>query len=318
MRRGYANRKEWEKSMLYPKRLHSVFLALATLTFLSAGCAQKAKTIQAGAAQFEVESIAAIERIDELRLKELQVPPRTADDVSKKVVDLILDPQNADKSIDRKMLKLLADPFLTKSLEGEEEWQSFLHELRLQYTTFATTFAVLDRGSFFAAPAVKKTVPILDKLVAQMAAFGQSIMEHPAEFVRERAIIAAEWEVTRDDADLSDALKRERILGIQRRFQGVVEAEALVTRAAWEQCLKAATVGMKLRKLLIDYDKLTADDIAEGLSAAFKSASLIPGLDLAGLEAATNSLVDMISKDADLKALFNGFADSLSAARGEA
>jgi hypothetical protein len=76
---------------------------------------------------------------------------------------------------------LLINPLKTESPKSEPQWQALLQKMRQQYTTFAVTFASLNKGSWFAAADVKETMPILDTLIAQMAACARSIEEHPIE-----------------------------------------------------------------------------------------------------------------------------------------
>jgi hypothetical protein len=61
-------------SMVKTWHLPLISLLLSTSLILGA-CANKAKMIQVGATQFEAESLAAIERIDELRRKEIEATP---------------------------------------------------------------------------------------------------------------------------------------------------------------------------------------------------------------------------------------------------
>jgi hypothetical protein len=82
-----------------------------------------------------------------------------------------------------------------------------------------------------------------------------------------------------------------------------------------EQALKAATLGMELRKLLVNYGKLSMDDIAEGLSIAFKLVAGIPGLDLSGLKAETDGLIRQINDDEQLRGLFDTALSEISSAR---
>jgi len=165
---------------------------------------------------------------------------------------------------------------------------------------------------------VKDTIPILDKLIAQMASFAKSIKDKPAEFIRERAAIAAEIEQVRDamiSSETTDKITDLKLLALERRLREIAAAEKQITREAIEQALKAATLGTELRKLLANYENLSLDDIAEGLSIAFKLAALIPGLDVSNLEAQTDELVTNINEDEDLKTLFDIALSEINKAR---
>ena len=186
--------------------------------------------------------------------------------------------------------------------------------MRRQYTTFTAVFASLDKGGLFAASPIKKTIPILDKLIAQMVAFAQSIKDNPAEFIRERAAIAVGLERVRDDRPFTDTTDL-KLLDLERRLREVAAAEERMTRDTIEQAVKAATLGTQLRKLLIDYNKLSVNDIAEGLSIAFKLAAGIPGLDISGLKAATDHLVSEVKAEPDLKTFFDTALSEIQNAR---
>jgi hypothetical protein len=58
---------------------------------------------------------------------------------------------------------------------------------------------------------VKETVPTLDPLVGQIAAFAKSLSAQPVKFLRERADASVRIELTRDDTALSPAQKRLKL-----------------------------------------------------------------------------------------------------------
>jgi hypothetical protein len=283
---------------------------LGALLTLSA-CAQKAKTIQIGAIQFESESLAAIEKIDALRRQETQATPLSPQEASAFFVEGV---KKSTGKITRQTLGLLLEPLQLDLPQSEAQWQTFLVAMRQQYTTFAVTFASLDKGSLFASSAVPKAVPILDKLIIQMTAFAQSINNNPAEFIRERAAIADELEQVRDKKPFTEATDL-KLLELEKRLREVVAAEEQMTRDTIEQALKAATLGTELRKLLLDYSKLSVNDISEGLSVAFKLVAGIPALDLAGLKEATDNLVNEIKSDEQLASFFDTALSEISQAR---
>jgi len=213
---------------------------------------------------------------------------------------------------------------LVEAPESEAQWQAFLQKMRKQYTTFAATFASLDRGSLFAASDVEETIPILDKLLVQMTSFAKSIKENPAEFIRERSAIAAEIEQVYKEMrssgttdEKANSITDLKLLELERRLRKIYSAEKQITREAMEQALKAATLGTELRKLLVDYDKLSLDDIAEGLTIAFKLAAVIPGLDISGLKAQTEAIITDINKNEDLKTFFDEALSEINKARAE-
>ena len=278
----------------------SIGVVLITSLLLS-GCANKAKTIQVGAAQFRAESDSAITKIDELRKKESASAPLAPEEASKFFVQGV---KKTSGPISRSRLRTLMDPSHLNIPQSEAQWQAFLKKLRQQYAAFEDTFASLERGSLFAASDVKKMIPILDKLIAQLAAFAQSIKLVQAEFISERAQIAAEIRQVRDTQPFTEA-SEHRLRDLHRRLKEINAAENQITRETYGQVLKAAETGVRLRQLLIDYDRLSVDDINDGLSQAFKLAAGIPGLDIPKLQAKTDELMGTVNNDENLKALFD-------------
>lgn len=292
-------------------RSFSLIMLFLSASFVLGACANKANMIKTGAAQFEVESLAAIEKINEFQRKETEaspLPPEEASDFFLRAV------KKSSGEIDFQKLEILIDPLSIGAPQSEVQWQSFLQKMRQQYTTFTATFSSLDTGSLFAAPNVSDTVPIIDKLIAQMAAFANSVKDHPAVFIRERSAIAAEIEHVRDKTP-HDETTDLKLLELERRLREVVAAEEKITHDTIEQALKAATLGTELRKLLLDYKKLNFDDITEGLSMAFKLVAGIPGLDLSGLQAKTEDMINTINKDSELKNFFDTALAEINSAR---
>lgn len=267
---------------------------------LLAGCASKAKSVQVGAAEFQSQSLVAIDRIDDLRQKEITAEPLSPSEASETFVKLVLGSSDELKLAD---LRMLLKPLEVSPTQSEREWQKFLQRLRTQYSEFALIFARLDTGSLFAAPKVDDAVPILNKLVAQLVAFAKITKANPVEFVRDRAAIAVALEDVRDNTTLDDATKREKVINLERRLRDIAASEEAMTREAIAQTLKAAELGQSLRTLLINYEKLTVDDISEALAQAFHLAGLIPGLDLSGLQTKVDLVVADINKDPEMKNL---------------
>lgn len=279
--------------------------------FLFGACAEKTKVIMVGAAQFEAESLAAIQKIDEFRLREIEATPLSREKASEFFVEAV---KASTTPIKLETLRLLLNPLKTEAPKSEAQWQAFLQKMREQYTLFARTFAMLDKGSLFAASEVKETIPILDRLIAQLAAIARSIATHPAEFIRDRAAIAAEMEAVRETkpySEVTDIKLRE----LERRLREVALTEEQITRETIEQSLKAAQLGTELRELLENYDRLNVNDVAQGLSTAFRLVGGIPGLDLSGLKAQTDALVTEIQHDESLKYLFDTALSEVRLAR---
>ena len=152
--------KQHDSTARFAARLILCFLAAAAL----GACASKAKVIEAGAAQFGNESLAAIQRIDDLRLRETSTLPRAPEDQVNLFIKLV---EKSTRPIDRATLKFLENPEKLKFAKSNAAWQSFLADLRAQYKAFAAIFVNLEKGSLFAAPAVKESAALIDPLIGQ-------------------------------------------------------------------------------------------------------------------------------------------------------
>lgn len=289
----------------------ATFAAILLLAALVSACANKAKVIQTGAAQFNNEAQLAIDKIDELRRREVSLSPIGDAEAENVAVDLLM---KSSRPIDQDTLEFLRKPGDLGPLSSEAGWLKFLAKLRSQYRAFAAVFSNLDKGSLFAGAPVEEAVGVLDPLVGQMAAFAKSMSEHPVTFVSERADLADQMEGVRE-SDAKDGVKRERFAELHRRLVAMADEENRLNEEATAQALKTARLGMELRGLLSEYNTLSVDDIAEGITKAFELADDIPGLDLAELQGETMVLLDQVNEDPGLKsALDDGFR-TISTAR---
>ena len=261
------------------------------------GCANKAKVIQVGAKQFETEALASIDRINEIRLREASGPATPPAEAEAQFAELVLGSKNP---ITADTLEFLLDPVDIGPLENEADWQRFLAKLRNQYRQFAVMFSNLDQGSLLGAPTVRTTILVLDPLIGQMSAFAQTMTNAPVEFVSERASLAARIENVRNGTQ-TDAQKRQALKAMRRELAELAAAEKEMNEGVIAQCLKTATLGRQLRGLIQDYDKLSIDNIADGLKEAFALANSLPGLNLRELQGQTTELLDEINQNPDLK-----------------
>lgn len=285
-----------------------IFVLGATLAL--AGCAEKARSVQVGAVQFQATADAAIDSINALRKAEVAAPPQSASEAADTFVKLV---EGSKNPITRTTLDILADPVSFGGAGSAKDWDGVLVKLRGQYATFAAVFASLDQGSLLAAPVVKQAIAPLDKLTVQMAALAKSLQAHPARFVVERGFLAADIESVRDDTALTVAQRRTELLRLRERLMAIVAREERVTADAVSQCLKTAKLGLELRKLLAAYDTLTLDDLMAGLAVAFRAAGMITGRDLSGLQARTDGVISELTATPALKALFDAALDEAGA-----
>ena len=275
------------------------FPALAALLMLvtATGCANKAKLIQVGAKQFEAEALSSIDKIDEMRRREVAGPEIAPAEADRLFADHVLGSQ---KPIEADSLEFLLNPSDIGPLKNEPEWQRFLTKLRSQYRQFAAIFSKLDQGALLAAPKVKDAIPLLDPLIGQMSAFADIMAKAPVEFVGHRTDLAGRIEDVRG-SEQTDEQKRQALKELRRELVELDRAETEMNEAVIAQCLKTATLGRQLRGLIQDYDKLSVDAIADGLQEAFAFANSLPGVNLQKLQAQTTELLEEINQDPELK-----------------
>ena len=278
------------------------------------GCAQKAKTVQSGAAQFETESLAAINKIDEVHVRELQATPLTQEQETDTFIKFVKESKDSI-SLDR--LDTMLHPTDLNFEKSEKKWQAFLQKRRSEYTLLTATFANLDKGSFFARNSVEKTAPYINKLTANMAAFAKSIKENPPQFLRRWAEFTEELEWVRDNTELSDDVKELRYKDLRNKLILLETEETQLERDAIEQCLKSAKLGISLKELVEKYNQLSLDDISEALGIAFKVAGQLTGADLSSLQTNVDDVVNKIKEDTALTPLFDAGLNEINSARGK-
>lgn len=293
------------------KNIYSPFIILACI-LISSGCAQKAKVLQAGAAQFEAESLAAINKIDEIHVRELQATPLTQEQETDTFIKFM---KGSSGSISSDKLNTMLHPLDLNLKNSNRKWQTFLQKLRLEYSLLTATFANLDKGSFFARDSVKKTAPYINKLTANMAAFAESIKGNPPKFLRRWAEITEELEWVRDNTNLSDDVKELRYKELRNKLIILETEEAQLEKEVIEQCLKAAKLGISLKDLVEKYDQLSMNDISEALAITFNIVGNFTGADLSALQANINDITNQIKDDPDLSLLFDTGLSEINDAR---
>ena len=80
-------------------------------------------------------------------------------------------------------------------------------------------------------------------------------------------------------------------------------AEKDLERETIAQCLKASVIGVQIQKQIVDYDKLSLEDISEAMSLALSTAGALTGEDLSKLQVKTNEVIYTIENDPAWSAL---------------
>lgn len=135
-----------------------------------------------------------------------------------------------------------------------------------------------------------------------MAAFAKILQANPTQLLARRARLASQIETAvRKDTPPNE--KRAELLQLREVLLGIIATEKKINDDAVAQALKAARMGLELRKLVINYDKLSLDDLLEGISFAFSSVGTITGRDLSNLQSKTDGIVAELTATPELKAL---------------
>jgi hypothetical protein len=278
----------------------SIFWVFVFGLYLSLfSCAGKARTLHLGVTQFKVESIAAVDAIDEMRKKEIAPEERNPVESTNSFVDNVL--KSKRSAVGR--VERWIDPFKPKpNPETEKEWAELIQNLKEQYLTFARIFDEIQRASFTGRAVVEESVPHIEKLVTQLAYFADAINQNPPQLLNRRSALIADLEKIRKTIGNTAAEDvpmetRNKIAEWREKWLMLMAAENELNRKTTEQCLKAVTIGLEVRKQMIAYNQVSLQDISEALSMAFSLAGAITGEDLSTLQARTEWVIEEINSD---------------------
>ncbi len=261
---------------------------------LMMGCAGKARTLRVAAAQFKVESISAVNAIDEMRKKEVAPPEKTPAEAAAVFENNALDSKSP---VTLERIKLWEDPNAVElNPETKKAWSEFIDNMRLQYTTFAGIFDEIQEASFTGGKIVKKGAPYIEKLTAQLLYFAQSIQRNPPILLQKRSALMAELQTIKDN-DAGEIDKRRELSAWRDRWLALDVEERAIERETAEQCLKAALIGKEIQTQILNYDKLSLNDITEGLAAVIGVAGAVSGRDLSHIQSQVDGVVAEIDKD---------------------
>ena len=287
----------------------NAFLILSIL--LSSCTPEKAKAVRIGAVQFKNESFACLDAIDAMHQKELEPPPRSQIKVQQEFIDNIL---NSDSPIIKpEEIELARNPNTVKiDATTEKAWQSFLGQMKEQYSNFAAIYDQLEAGSFLATDAVRRSETYAEKLTVQMAAFAKVTLENPPQLIQYQTDISVrltqlkrqyqELKASgRQDANLQ-AIKQQaaELLG---EWEQVKQQEQTLLVTTVTPCLKAAILGKNLRQLIDHYDDLDLDTLNSIIARILDKAAVVTGQDFNTLKLTAATVFDEIRADESLRSL---------------
>ncbi|MBD2100804.1 hypothetical protein [Leptolyngbya sp. FACHB-261] len=281
------------------------------------GCTpEKARALQGAVVQFKIESLAAIEDIEEMHRRELAPPPRPESEVRESFIRNVL---NYNESLNPEIVELALDPdAVALNPQSQAQWNAFMDDLRTQYSTFAGIFDDLESGSFVAAEAVKSSAEHAQMLTLQMAAFAAALDKNPPILIQYRSAIVTELDALREQYQKNQRQIRrarsqnnsatlERLQANNRELEqqtGVLmdrwkqvkadEQELLQTTMA--QCLKTATLGKDLTQLINTYETLNLNDINSAVAGILNTVAGITGRDYNSLRARSATVLNAIQE----------------------
>ena len=259
-----------------------------------AGCAGKAHTLKVAVGQFEVESIAAVNAIDDMHKEEIASAKRSPSAATNSFVDNVL--KSTREATGERIEFWLNPQKVERKPETERAWADFIEHLRNQYFTFSRIFDQIEQASFTGRKVVQKSVPYIEKLIAQLAYFASSIDKNPPKFLdRRSALIVVLKNIRYGEADKEE--KRRQIGEWRDKWLGLTAEEKELKRKTTEQCLIAVTIGLEIRKQMLAYNKVSLDDLSEAFTRILFVAGALTGKDFSSLQEKSERIVSEIEND---------------------
>ncbi len=302
------------------------------------GCAGKAQCLKVAVGQFETESLAAIQAIDDMHKKELATETFSSVEKTYLFVENVL---KSSRSADQNRIEHWLNPYKPGVTEKTQaEWIAFIDELKNQYVKFASIYNDIERASFTGRELVPKGIQYIENLIAQIAYFAKSVDEHPPKLLNRRGALIAELEKLRMKIEekiakadrnkiksinklsgierskaianlsprlhavrkkwltsLADANERQAIAQWQERWLALVAEEDELKRKTVEQCIKAVTIGLEIRKKMKEYNQISLEDISEALNRVLVLAGTVTGENYSRLQAQADKVFKDIKND---------------------
>lgn len=287
-----------------PNSRITFFILLVSFT-LSSCTLDKARSLRLAAVQFKAESIAAIQAIESMHRRELELPPQLQAEARENFINGVLDSRI---EINQKNVGLLTT--LNRSPAPAPEWAAFVADLSNQYEQFAAIYTDLESGSFLATKAVKKSAEPARILTVQMALFAKEISENPPQLYRYRTAIIVDFrklqkqyqQLVANQASAEEIqLLRDRVGKLMDEWQQVESEEQKLLNTTIAQCTKAAMLGADLSQLIDRYNKLDIDELNGLIATILENVSSITGQDYSQLQLQVNAVNSAINQDAVLK-----------------
>lgn len=288
------------------RSLRITFFLLVVSVTLSGCTPEKARALRLAAVQFKVESLTAIEAIEEMHQRELTPPPLAQAEVRSNAINNIL--VSEKPILLPEDLNFLLDPDTPQiDIKAQEAWQAFINKMNSQYEALAAIYDKVEGGSLLATKAVEKSAEHAKNLTLQMAAFATVIDKHPPLLIQDRIIVIADLDTLREEyqqkknngeSDENLQLLRDRAGELLDQWQQIAIDEQKLKETTVTQCLKAAVLGKDLTQLTEQYNKLNLDDLNSIIARILDTAAAFTGRDYASIKTKAASVFAEIQNDA--------------------
>jgi hypothetical protein len=291
------------------QRAYLLAAILLTSTSLTGCNEEKARSLQAAATQFRVESLAAIEAIDTLRKRELEPPNRTPAEMRQAFINRLL---NSKSEISASLIDLAIDPFRPPKVE---EWEQFISDLKSQYEGFASIFEQLEGGTIVGTDEVRKSAEYAKTLTVQMALLCDAIADHPPVLTQYRSrVIVRLRQVRQEYQTLPQAASRRIELENQTgelmsEWQQIKQEEQKLLETTVTQCTKATAVGKELIELANRYDDLSVQQLNLSIPRILTTASGFTGRDYKSVRSKADRILKDLQTDPFWRTLTQQFLD---------
>lgn len=282
--------------------LVTVFLSSSLII---SGCSKdEAKSLKNTAKLFSEESIAAIDAIETMILKEVQEPIQTEEEAKASFLRIVLRKELSDQKLTDNFERLLNPPQPSKI--AINNMRAYMASLRSQYGTLASIYDDLERGHLLAKDAVQKSKIPLEKLTVQMAYIAACVDQNPANLLKDKSKVITEikrlrrlYFKTKDPVEKKDF--EGKILEQFLQWQRIEKNQQELTQIVLEHSTKAAMLGRELRERIDRYDDISLESMNSLLTNVLDIVSTLNGNDYSGLKKQANQLWVTINNDEDFK-----------------
>jgi len=281
--------------------------------FVLGGCTpEKAAALRSAAVLFRSDAGIAIQGIRGLMDAEIAPPQRSdAARTDEFVRNLLSLPKGYP--LTAAVIEQLSDPDSVKlSAQGLADRNATFDRLQEQYEAFAAMFDDLERGSFLAKDKVAKTRMYAVELTGQMANMAKSFASNPPQLIQERTQIISKMNKVQGDTTLPADQQRQQLVELKENWDKLMAEEATLQQGVVEKCLRAASSGQTVLKMIDGYNSLSIDELSKMGEGILTVGEQISGKNLSSMKAKNEQILGFLNSNPDYKALLQTGVDAAS------